>query len=65
MGRGTDARERLVDAPDAEAKARLLRACYEGLLTRARISNDVGVLRELTAGIFAILGVKPPQPVVT
>lgn len=48
----------LVDAPDAEAKARMLRAYYEGLLTQARINNDVEVLRELTPGMFAILGVK-------
>lgn len=54
----------LVDAADAEAKARTLRAYYEGLLTQARINNDVEILRELAPGLFAILGVKEPQPVV-
>lgn len=51
----------LIDAPDAVAKARMLRAYYQGLLTQARINNDVEVLRELTPGVFAILGVKTPR----
>src|SRR5438552_953370 len=31
----------LIHAPDAAAKARMVRAYYEGLLTQARIQNDV------------------------
>jgi TetR/AcrR family transcriptional repressor of nem operon len=48
----------VIHAPDAEAKARMILAYYEGLLTQARIQNDVTVLRETARGIFAMLGVK-------
>jgi TetR/AcrR family transcriptional regulator, transcriptional repressor for nem operon len=48
----------LVHAPDAAAKSRMILAYYEGLLTQARIQNDVEVLREIASGIFAMLGVK-------
>ncbi len=48
----------LIQAPDAAATARMLLAYYEGLLTQARIQNDVEVLRELPQGTFAMLGVK-------
>jgi len=50
----------LVNAPDPAAKARMIQAYYEGLLTQARIQNDVEVLREAVTGIFAMLGVKEP-----
>jgi hypothetical protein len=33
-------------------------AYYEGLLTQARIQNDVEVLRDAYLGVYAILGVK-------
>jgi TetR/AcrR family transcriptional regulator, transcriptional repressor for nem operon len=52
----------LVDAPDAPAKAQVLRAYYEGLLTQARINDDVSILRDLVPGMFAILGVKVEHP---
>ncbi len=55
----------LIHAPDAAAKARMIRAYYEGLLTQARIQNDVKVLRELAHGVFALLGVKEAEPVST
>lgn len=48
-----------VAAADPAAKARMIVAYYEGLLTQARIQNDVGVLREMAPGIFSLLGVKP------
>lgn len=48
----------LIHAPDAATKARVVHAYYEGLLTQARIQNDVEVLREAAVGTFAILGVK-------
>lgn len=48
----------LIDAPDPATKARVIHAYYEGLLTQARIQNDVEVLREAPAGAFAILGLK-------
>lgn len=48
----------LVHAPDPAAKARMVHTYYEGLLTQARIQNDVEVLREAAPGAFAILGLK-------
>jgi TetR/AcrR family transcriptional repressor of nem operon len=48
----------LIAAPDPASKARMVHAYYEGLLTQARIQNDVEVLRESSAGAFAILGAK-------
>ena len=47
-----------VDAPDPGAKAKMIMAYYEGLLTQARIQNDVEVLRDSFLGVYAILGVK-------
>jgi TetR/AcrR family transcriptional repressor of nem operon len=52
----------LINAPDIPAKARMIRAYFEGLLTQARIQNDADVLREMANGIFAMLGVKEPLP---
>lgn len=46
----------LIAAPDAAAKARMLFAYYEGVLTQARIQNDAEVLRDLPAGMSAFLG---------
>ncbi len=51
----------LIKAPDPGAKARMILAYYEGLLTQARIQNDVEVLRETVGGIFALLGVKEAE----
>ena len=48
----------LIQAPDPGAKAGMILAYYEGLLTQARIQNDVEVLRDTIHGIYAILGVK-------
>ncbi len=48
----------VIDASDAEAKARMIQAYYEGLLTQARIQNDVSGLRDAVHGFYAILGVK-------
>ncbi|HLX94261.1 MAG TPA: TetR/AcrR family transcriptional regulator [Verrucomicrobiae bacterium] len=50
-----------IKAPDPAAKARMILAYYEGLLTQARIQNDVDVLRETVGGIFAMLGVKETE----
>jgi TetR/AcrR family transcriptional repressor of nem operon len=47
-----------IDAPDAAAKARMLFAYSEGLLTQARILNDAEVLREMSEGFLAIVGAK-------
>jgi TetR/AcrR family transcriptional repressor of nem operon len=51
----------LVHAPDAGVKARMILAYYEGMLTQARIQNDVEVLRDTVGGIFALLGVKETE----
>lgn len=48
----------LIHAPDAASKARMVFAYGEGLLTQARIVNDLEVLREMHEGIMGILGVK-------
>ena len=48
----------LINAPDPAAKARMILAYYEGLLTQARIQNDVEVLKEGISGVYSILGVK-------
>jgi len=51
-----------IHAPDAAAKARIVFAFSEGLLTHARIWNDLGQLAELESGVCAILGIKTKQP---
>jgi TetR/AcrR family transcriptional regulator, transcriptional repressor for nem operon len=47
----------LIHAPNAAEKARLLFTFYQGLLTEARIRNDLGVLRDAARGTFQLLGV--------
>lgn len=54
----------LIVAPDAAAKARMLYAYYEGLMTQARIENNVELLRDLWAKTAEVLGVKESEPVV-
>ena len=53
----------LIKAPDAAAKTRMVRAYIEGLLTQARIQNDLAPLRDGVQGVFDLLGVKQSQPV--
>jgi TetR/AcrR family transcriptional repressor of nem operon len=48
----------LLNVSDVSSKARMIMAYYEGLLTQARIQNNLELLRETATGIFAILGVK-------
>ncbi|MEY2487495.1 MAG: TetR/AcrR family transcriptional regulator, transcriptional repressor for nem operon [Verrucomicrobiota bacterium] len=48
----------LIEAPDPEAKAKMLFACYHGTLTQARIQNDVGLLRDFKDVAKDVLGVK-------
>ena len=50
----------LIHAPDAAAKARVLFCYYQGLLTEARIKNDLELLREAMQGTRELLGVKEP-----
>jgi len=53
----------LIKAPDAAGKTRMVRAYIEGLLTQARIQNDLAPLRDGVQGVFDLLGAKQPQPV--
>jgi TetR/AcrR family transcriptional regulator, transcriptional repressor for nem operon len=48
----------LIDAPDPEAKARALFACYQGTVAQARIQNDIELLREFKDVARTVLGVK-------
>jgi TetR/AcrR family transcriptional repressor of nem operon len=48
----------LIDAPDAASKARVLYCYFQGLVTEARIRNDLGILREAMNGIRELLGIK-------
>jgi TetR/AcrR family transcriptional repressor of nem operon len=50
-----------IHAPDPGAKARMIVAYCEGLLTQARIHNDVSILRDMTKGMRSILGVKDTE----
>src|ERR1700720_2030765 len=48
----------LIVAPNPEAKARALFACYHGTLAQARIQNDVELLRDFKRVAMDVLGVK-------
>jgi TetR/AcrR family transcriptional repressor of nem operon len=51
----------LIHAPDAPAKSRALLAYYQGILTQARIQNDLGLIREAHRAILEFLGVKDAE----
>lgn len=51
----------LIHEPNARAKANILHAYHLGLLTQARIQNDLAVLADLTSATFELLGVKAPK----
>ena len=53
--------QELFQTDDLPAKIRMLRAYIEGLMTQARIRNDVDVLKEMLPGICQILGVKQTE----
>ncbi len=53
----------LVFAPDPEAKARALFACYHGTLAQARIQNDLEMVRAFKQVAVDVLGVKSPEVV--
>jgi TetR/AcrR family transcriptional regulator, transcriptional repressor for nem operon len=53
----------VVHAPDPVAKARTVYTYTEGLMTRARIQNDLEVLREMERGVLDLLGVKSAEAV--
>jgi TetR/AcrR family transcriptional regulator, transcriptional repressor for nem operon len=47
----------IIHAPDAQTKSRLVYTYVEGVLTQARIRDDLAPLREMERGILDILGV--------
>ena len=47
---------KLIIAPDAICKSKLVYAYVEGLLTQARIRNDLDLLKDMERGILDILG---------
>lgn len=53
----------LINAPDAAAKARTLFAYYQGLLTEARIRNNLDILKNAIHGTYELLGVQEPVAV--
>lgn len=55
----------LIHAPDARAKAKLLYAYFQGIMTQARIQNSLDLLKGLKQGAFEILGVKQPAEAAT
>lgn len=48
-------------APDAKAKAKIIHAYHLGILTQARIQNDLSILEDLTATTFELLGAAMPK----
>jgi TetR/AcrR family transcriptional repressor of nem operon len=55
----------LIDAPDPEAKARALFACYQGTVAQARIQNDLELLRQFKDVARDVLGVKRGEAIAT
>ena len=52
----------LIHAPDAVGKAQMLFAYFQGMLTQARIENNLEILRNSARGALELLGVKDPVP---
>jgi TetR/AcrR family transcriptional repressor of nem operon len=50
----------LIHAPDPKAKAAVLFCYYQGLVTEARIRNDVEILKGAVQGTRELLGVREP-----
>jgi TetR/AcrR family transcriptional repressor of nem operon len=59
------ASEGSIVAPDPEAKARALFACYQGTVAQARIQNDIELLRQFKQAARDVLGVKRVEAVAT
>ena len=53
----------LIEAPDPEAKAKTLFACYHGTLTQARVENNVELIRDFKRVAKDVLGVKQAHAV--
>jgi TetR/AcrR family transcriptional repressor of nem operon len=55
--------KKLIHAPDAASKARILFTYYEGLLTEARIRNNLEILKEGAQGALELLGARTGETV--
>jgi TetR/AcrR family transcriptional repressor of nem operon len=55
----------LVVAPDPEAKAKALFACYQGTVAQARIQNDIDLLRQFKEVARDVLGVRRGEAALT
>jgi len=55
--------EGLIRVADPAAKAQMLFAYYQGLLTQARIQNDLELFHQAIQGTFELLGVNDPASV--
>lgn len=53
--------EGVVNVSDVAAKSRMLFTYYQGLLTEARIRNNLEILKDATRGTFQLLGVKESE----
>jgi TetR/AcrR family transcriptional repressor of nem operon len=52
----------LIDAPDAEGKARTLFTYYQGQAMEARIQNNLDIFRDAIRGTYELLGVSAHAP---
>lgn len=50
-----------IKAPDAKTKAKVVHAYHLGIMTQARIQNDLSVLEDLIETTFELLGVPVPR----
>jgi TetR/AcrR family transcriptional repressor of nem operon len=55
----------LIEAPNPELKAKALFACYHGVLSQARVQNDLELVREFKHIALDLLGVKQPSVAAT
>ena len=51
----------VIHVPDAAARAGMIQAYFEGLLTQVRIENNVELMRDAIDSIYAMLGVKEAE----
>jgi len=52
----------LIHAPDAATKAKLLHTYFTGVMSQARIANDLSLVRAMKAGALDLLGVRQSEP---
>ena len=52
----------LICVEDPAKKSRMIMAYIQGLLTQARIENDLEILRGMAPGIYSLIGLRNVQP---